>query len=162
LRKNRGVLARIGILAIALMVSLGAMGLAYSAWTDTITINNTIITGGVDPVLNCGFGSPQVSCGVSIIDPMRLELSVNASAAGTYTRNFSIQNTGTLPEKIKSIIKSSVPAGVTVFVTNGVGTTIDPGQTYNGIIAVSIGHGATLPVSFSFTVTFTAGLWNMP
>jgi hypothetical protein len=164
LRKNRSGLAKIGVLAIALMVSLGAMGLAYGRWTDTININNTVNIGDIDPVLNCGTGSSQITCGVSVINPMMLEFEVNASAAGSYTRNFSLQNTGTVPERIKSIVKdlSGVPAGVTVFVTNGVGTTIDPGQTYTGVVGVSIGHGATLPVNFKFTVTFECVLWYMP
>lgn len=164
MHKKRGGLAKIGLLAIALMISLGAMGLVYSGWTDVVNVNGTVNVAYEDPVVNCGFGSPQVACSVDATNPMKLNLGVNASAATTYTRNFSIQNTGELPEKIKGITKdlSGVPAGVTVFVTNVVGTTIDPGQTKNGTISVNINGSVTLPASFSFTVTFTAGPWNMP
>jgi hypothetical protein len=44
-RRNRAGLKRIGLLALALVISLGAMGVAYSAWTDEIYIDSTVYTG---------------------------------------------------------------------------------------------------------------------
>ena len=163
MRKNRGGLAKIGVLAIALMVALGALGIGYAAWTDVVNINAMVNMGATSTVLNCGSGNGTVSCSVDGTIPMRLNLDVYATAGGVYTRGFTIQNTGDIPVKIKSIIKdlSQMPAGVSVSV-NGIGTVIDPGLTYTGFISVSINHGATLPVNFGFTVTFNIVLWNMP
>ena len=39
---------KIGILALALVMAIGALGVGYAAWTDTIYINGTVNTGSVD------------------------------------------------------------------------------------------------------------------
>ncbi len=39
---------KIGILALALVMALGSLGIGYAAWTDTLTIDGTINTGTVD------------------------------------------------------------------------------------------------------------------
>ena len=47
-RRNRAGLKRIGALALALIMALGALGVAYSAWTETLYINSTVQTGTLD------------------------------------------------------------------------------------------------------------------
>lgn len=39
---------KIGLLALALVLALGALGVGYATWTDTITIEGTVETGSVD------------------------------------------------------------------------------------------------------------------
>jgi len=39
---------KIGLLALALVLALGALGVGYAAWTDTVTIEGTVNTGTVD------------------------------------------------------------------------------------------------------------------
>ena len=39
---------KIGLLSLALVLALGALGVGYAAWTDTITIEGTVNTGSVD------------------------------------------------------------------------------------------------------------------
>jgi hypothetical protein len=39
---------KIGLLALALVLALGALGVGYAMWTDTITIHGTVETGSVD------------------------------------------------------------------------------------------------------------------
>jgi len=43
---------KIGLLSLALVLALGTLGIAYAAWTDTITIEGTVNTGtlNIDPV----------------------------------------------------------------------------------------------------------------
>jgi hypothetical protein len=48
LRRNRAGLKRIGLLALALVIALGAMGTAYSIWTEDLYINSTVYTGNLD------------------------------------------------------------------------------------------------------------------
>jgi hypothetical protein len=48
LRRNRAGLKRIGLLALALVIALGALGVAYSAWTDDLYIDSTVYTGTLD------------------------------------------------------------------------------------------------------------------
>jgi len=42
---------KIGLLALALVLALGALGVGYAAWTDTVTIEGTVNTGTVDLVV---------------------------------------------------------------------------------------------------------------
>jgi len=42
---------KIGLLALALVLALGALGVGYAAWTDTVTIEGTVNTGTVDIVV---------------------------------------------------------------------------------------------------------------
>jgi hypothetical protein len=39
---------KIGLLALAVVMALGALGVGYAAWTDTIFIDGTVNTGSVD------------------------------------------------------------------------------------------------------------------
>jgi hypothetical protein len=39
---------KIGLLSLALVLALGALGVGYAMWTDTITIHGTVNTGSVD------------------------------------------------------------------------------------------------------------------
>lgn len=47
-RRNRNGLKRIGVLALALVIALGALGVAYAAWTDSVYIGGTVNTGTLD------------------------------------------------------------------------------------------------------------------
>lgn len=47
-RRSRANLKRIGLLALAMVLALGTMGVAYSAWTEELYINSTVYTGTVD------------------------------------------------------------------------------------------------------------------
>jgi len=42
---------KIGLLALALVLALGALGVGYAAWTDTVTITGTVNTGTLDIVI---------------------------------------------------------------------------------------------------------------
>ena len=39
---------KLGLISLALVLALGALGVGYAAWTDTITIEGTVNTGSVD------------------------------------------------------------------------------------------------------------------
>ena len=47
---------RIGLLGLALVLALGALGVGYAHWSDTIFINGTVTTGSLDLVVEalCG------------------------------------------------------------------------------------------------------------
>jgi len=39
---------RVGLISLVLVLALGALGVGYAAWTDTLTITGTVATGEVD------------------------------------------------------------------------------------------------------------------
>jgi len=43
---------KIGLLALALVLALGTLGVGYAAWTDTIVIDGSVNTGDVDIVID--------------------------------------------------------------------------------------------------------------
>jgi len=47
-RRNINGLKRIGLLALALVLALGSLGVAYAAWTDSVYIDGTVNTGTLD------------------------------------------------------------------------------------------------------------------
>jgi len=51
---------KIGLLALALVLALGALGVGYAMWTDTVTINGTVNTGDlVLGVMDAGTNDPN-------------------------------------------------------------------------------------------------------
>jgi hypothetical protein len=48
LRRNRAGLKRIGLLALALVIALGGLGVAYAAWTANVYVLGTVNTGTLD------------------------------------------------------------------------------------------------------------------
>lgn len=146
-----------GMLSIALLLSLCVMGVGYSAWTETITVYGTVETaswGGVlsDPVAT----SENIT--LSVAPPDTLGVSVSHAQAGTeYTGTFKVNNAGTVPIKIESIVLD-LPANVTADVSGvSAGDQIDPGETK------SAGVSTSTPIegkSYDFTITFAFVLWN--
>jgi predicted ribosomally synthesized peptide with SipW-like signal peptide len=62
---------RIGLLCLALVLALGALGVGYAAWTDVITINGSVSTGSVCLcITETGQDKPFTSdpCGSGILD----------------------------------------------------------------------------------------------
>jgi predicted ribosomally synthesized peptide with SipW-like signal peptide len=47
---------KIGLLCLALVLAVGALGIGYAAWTDTITIGGSVTTGDVCIEFTCPFG----------------------------------------------------------------------------------------------------------
>lgn len=47
-RRNRAGLKRIGVLALALVIAIGALGVSYTAWTEDLYINSAVQLGNLD------------------------------------------------------------------------------------------------------------------
>jgi predicted ribosomally synthesized peptide with SipW-like signal peptide len=84
---------KIGLLALALVLALGALGVGYAMWTDTVTVNGTINTGSIDlAIKDIGVTDPgpDPQCGDGVNDEDKDVASVlseniePASCAGYY------------------------------------------------------------------------------
>ncbi len=58
-RRRWSGLKKIGLLALALVIALGSLGVAYAAWNDKVYLNTTVQTGTVDADI-CGVSSTFV------------------------------------------------------------------------------------------------------
>ena len=164
MRRRRNRFSRLGLLSLALLLSLCVTGIGYAAWTDQLTIDGTAEIGSVEVVLDPGACSPsQITC--SLLAPHILSVTVTNAPPGTYTCGFTITNTGTIPVKIQSIDTSGVvPAGVEVSVLGvAEGTQIEQAGVYpdsiEGMVRVIVPENGC--VSFSFEIAFSFVQWNL-
>lgn len=156
---GKGGLNKIVVLALALLLAMGAMGTAYGAWVDEIYIDGYFSTSGVNTSLSCGAHSPEVSCGVS---DMTLNITVTDAPPGDYYCNFTLDNTatGTLPVKIKTVTIPSVPTGFSVSVPSSLtGYVIDSGATLSDTIGITLTEDYS-DSSGSFDVAFNIVRWH--
>jgi len=95
--RNRRGLNRIGMLAIALIIALGAVGVTYSAWTDEVYITGYLTTSDINTTLECGTCSPEsgttyIAC-TPATNPTKLNISVANAQLGTdYYCAFNVSN----------------------------------------------------------------------
>lgn len=153
------------MLALAMVLALGAMGVTYSAWVDEIYIEGTVYTGTIDTTLECGTLSPisgetYITCVNGT--PMTLTISVeNPQPETHYHCNFTVYNTGSLPIKIDTMNLSGTYSGVTSAIENlPLGTVIDPGLSDTGKVHVYVGIAGTTETTLPFTLAVTVVLWN--
>ena len=145
------------MLSIVLLVSLCFTGIGYAAWTDTVSIYGTVETGRWGGVLSEPVPISQ-NITLSVAPPDTLNVSVsNAQANTEHTGSFKVNNTGTVPIKIESIV-FDLPPNVTASVSGvSAGDQIDPGETKSAGVSTSTPIGCK---SYDFTVTFAFVLWN--
>lgn len=183
--RRRG-LNRIGILAVALILALGAMGVAYSAWVDEIYIEGSLYTGDINASVTCGGACSEALSGIPMdvpdtsascsptIYPMKLSFSVtNALPDVTYACSFNINNLDvdpfdqfeSLPIKIDSV--TLTPQGTYTGITASVidlpsDPQIDPGQSAGGTVFISVAPDApTSPTQNpAYTLEVTVVRWN--
>jgi hypothetical protein len=60
---------KIGLLALAMVLAVGGMGVGYAAWIDTIYINGTVTSGEVCLAIEEGTYGEVTTCPVSINNP---------------------------------------------------------------------------------------------
>ena len=168
MRRTRG-LNKIGILAMALLLALGAIGTAYGAWVDEIYIEGTLSTGDISASLGCGtcWEEPETAdTDIDCTDGSSMTLAIdvtNAQEDVDYYCNFIVSNaTGSLPIKIKSMNLTDSYSGVIEVITDDleVGDVIDPGNTATGKVHIYLTNSDSLGEDISATLTVSVERWN--
>jgi hypothetical protein len=172
--RRRG-LNKIWVLALALLIALGAMGVTYSAWTDDIYIDGSLYTGDINASVTCNGGcSTGIACDDVDGEPMKLTFTLENAAAGMdYSCNFLINNLNvdpdldfeSLPFNIDGVSLTpddTYPAGITAAVSNlPADPQIDPGNSAGGTVTISVAAGTTLPEDpVVYTLEVTVVRWN--
>jgi len=104
---------KIGLICLAVVLGLGALGVGYAYWSDILTINGTVATGEFDTNFKSGSiiptdneeEPPEVgTCEVSGVGDKTFTVTIgNGYPCYEGTVTFQIQNDGTIPAKISSI-----------------------------------------------------------
>lgn len=101
---------KLGILCMALVITLGTFGVGYATWSDNVTVEETVLSGTweVDltdnPGCNIGDTCEAVTCGVSRAAADILTVDIDDAppcCAGNIT--FTMENVGTVPVKITKV-----------------------------------------------------------
>jgi len=167
-RRSRRGLNRIGVLAMALLLALGAMGTAYGAWSDEIYIQSTITTGDIDAGLACSTCWEEPDTSGTDIDctktaSMTLVIDIDDALEGVdYYCNFNVSNAGSLPIKIKTMNLTNPYTGVTAVITDDleVGDMIDPGTSATGKVHIHLTSDKQVGQDLAFTLSVSVERWN--
>jgi predicted ribosomally synthesized peptide with SipW-like signal peptide len=153
---------KIGILALALIVALSAIGMGYAWWTQSLTINGTVNTGSLKVAFTGVYPNPD-GYGVATCDPGftgdTLTINIDNAYPGYYNiLNYSIANHGTIPayvhlESIKYYqVISGVPTEITddpncpIYIDNIYPFTYPLNNYYdNGTVNEDYSNGAAFP-----------------
>jgi hypothetical protein len=167
--RNRRGLNKIGILAMALLIALGAIGTAYGAWVDEIYIEGTLSTGDINASLNCGNsyfeGETTDLTGIKCMKTASWTLNyqvANALEGLDYYCLFNVNNdAGSLPIKIKSLNLTGSYSGVTAAIENmAVGDVIDPGNSATGKVHIYLTNDTSTGEDLTYTLTVSVERWN--
>jgi hypothetical protein len=181
--RRRGGLNKIGILAIALIIALGAVGVTYSAWVDEIYIEGSLYTGDINASVGCnGVGSvvpdpypivTGITCNPVPNESMKLQFSVtNALPNRTYTCPFKVNNLDddlsksfeSLPIKVDEANSTLTAQGEYSGITASVNLTsdpqIDPGGTGTGQVQIVVGPDATAGQNLVYILEVKVVRWN--
>ena len=182
-RRNRAGLKRIGVLAMALLLALGAMGVGYAMWYDDLYIRGYVGTGSTDAGLACADpccsvvpATANTSIGCTKTASMTLDIKVtNAqynitpSLNPRYYCDFNVSNTGTLPIKIQSVTLAQsdtssdpYPGVSAAIIILPDPTMLDYGETTTtaGKVHIYLTSEASVGLPLEYTLTATVLLWN--
>ena len=117
-------------IAFILILTLGTMGLAYGAWTDTLHINGNVTTGTLAAELIDDYAHVQDGCTKTwSTDKKTLTLSASNVTPGTYCQvQLEVNNVGTVPLKVNAVNVAKTGADYWFMDCNFNGMTLAPGS----------------------------------
>ena len=162
-------------LSVSGSVGTGTLDAKFAAafTDDDETVNNATLDAdddGKDPK-ECGpnparydYDVASSSANINTTDPHTATITVSGSYPSYYTTAwFDIQNTGTIPVKIKSVNLEDVPTELNVTkVADPTGTILEPGETAQLGICVHVTDAAEEGATYSFSVTVDVEQFNAP
>ena len=117
-----------------------------------------------DPIARYDYDVAASSASISEDDPHTATITVSNSYPSYYTTAwFEIQNTGTIPAKIKSVNFANVSTELDVSkVVDPTGTTLEPGETAQLGVCVHVKPDAAEGATYTFSVTVDIEQFNAP
>jgi len=163
-----------GLLAIAVVVALALVGVAYALWSETLTINGEVTTGNVSISIGAvsdndngwdpGYTKDVGDCWVTgdSNEPAQATIHVsNGYPSYSCTATITVKNDGTVPVNLHDIhFTANPPAWLTVTLPSFTDVQVDPNQTYDISITLHVEQTADENASGSFTAQTLAHQWN--
>jgi hypothetical protein len=178
---------KISLIALALILALGTLGVAYAMWWDTVTIGGTVVTDdvevewklarnydtGLDPDYPDGLKDKDVgSTTITGLDSNTLTLVIDNGYPSYYNDiECEFENTGSVPVIIDSVVIT--PTGFTVASdygaddgevwirwVNGEGTQLEPGERSASSLHIHVEQCAAQGATYTFTIQILCVQWN--
>ncbi|MEM4652934.1 MAG: hypothetical protein QW535_02380 [Candidatus Nezhaarchaeales archaeon] len=159
--------SKIAGIVTSLLVVMLVLGVSYALWSANLYVSGVVNTGTLSVAIEAGDGcddepeEKDVSCISAYVegDTMYVTIS-NAYPCITYTQEFTVTNTGTIPVIVQSItIDGNASAWVTVDGIS-VGNQIEPEEEVMCSLIVHLDNDAEQGVTYTFTVTISFVQWN--
>ena len=164
---------KIGLLALAIVLALGTMGIGYALWFDDLTIDGSVETGTFDVDWSTE-GEPwdteeeygdekDVSHGDFSIDGNTLYIHIyNAYPCITYSFPIDIHCVGSVPAHFCPIVITggNLPSGATVTYPDWSTTQLHTDEHAYGTVTVHLDNTATENTDYWFTARLTAYQFN--
>ncbi|GAG82037.1 unnamed protein product, partial [marine sediment metagenome] len=174
---RNGNFTKTGIVCLALLLALGAMGVGYAQWSDTVFISGTVETGE----FSSGFIACSTNDPPNTIDPGKDKDVGSATAELASPENdgweevvvtitnaypcyqcqvyVTVQNHGTVPAQIDTVTITSPPEVTVTDIDALIGVVLDPGETVDGTVSVHLEQSAAQCHSYIFTIEIPGILW---
>jgi hypothetical protein len=170
---------RIGLICLALVLALGAMGVGAALWMGVLGIHGDVFTGFVDAAWSVDdfYDDEDVTKDFSfidaaLIDPWFMQITIfDAYPSVTYTVDWNIVCTGSVPIHFKApLITGNLTAGSTLTFTDRADNPIDwatlqlhPGDpAFLGKLTVHLDNDAEQMAWYVFDILLEYGQYNEP
>jgi len=167
------VVGKLAVLALVLMLGLGALGIGFAGWSQELYINGTGTTGTVQMEFSgceasdneppdVDFGTTTVQCldldGDGIVETLQVDIQ-RGYAGYTGIVDFYVRNTGTVPVHVSEIDLPEPVNGIAFNVSGiAVGDQIHPCNTVAGRLTIDIETDVSGVHEFAFSIV--AVNWN--
>jgi len=153
---------KLGFIILAVVLTLGIIGVGYAAWTQTLTVNGNAKAGTFDTqftaVSTSGDANGVAAVNIDNSDSTGHSFGIditNGYPNLTTDVTFSIKDPGTVPAKISGAFNITNATDVTVTNTGtiGDGTVIGTGTVSGGKLHIVLADGFPQGANENFTVT---------
>ncbi len=156
---------KIVILALTLVLALGATGVGYALWSDTLYLEGTINTGEVDTCIvsiasddigiDPGYQKDVASTAVAIVDCKTATVTVtNGYPSYENYVHFTTSILGTVPVILENIIVTNPNACIEVDAWDTIGEQRHPGDFADNTLWFHVLQCADQNATYTFTVEF--------
>jgi predicted ribosomally synthesized peptide with SipW-like signal peptide len=156
---------KIVLICMALVMALGAVGVGYALWSDSLVISGTVNTGDIGLVWSQGtpydteIAAKDVSHGECRIDGDTLYITVvDAYPCIEYHFPIDLHGVGSVPVHTAMTVISGNMAWIAL--PNMSGLQIHEGDTWNGEIVIHLDNTALENSVYTFEVQLDYWQWN--
>ncbi|MEM0233417.1 MAG: hypothetical protein QXL22_05300 [Candidatus Nezhaarchaeales archaeon] len=159
--------SKIAGIVTSLLVVMLVLGVSYALWSANLYVSGVVNTGTLSVAIEAGDGydtepeEKDVSCISAYVEGDTMYVTINnAYPCITYTQEFNVTNTGTIPVIVQSItFEGNASEWVTVSGIS-VGDQIEPEEEVMCYLIVHLDNSAEQGETYTFTVTILFVQWN--